>query len=177
MITHLSRVTSLSLATVIAFAALDSTASAAPISSSRPVAITAPGTARVVIQSVDSTGGVVIQMEMSGHSYDEAAQAFAGSPSVNVVQDALPNASEGSSDSWHITITLTRTQARALIWGGTGAAAAAIGVATNGIGAVVAAGAFAAMASFASDAFEDCEYVELRMAPVSLEFDAFCISA
>lgn len=183
------RAVAIIVSAVTMFAGFTPAASAAGRESMGPNSATTNEPWWSVEEEGGSDGMLVSHLNLPGSSYEEAAQALATSSSVRVVRDISPEAagepSRGEADtddSWHVTVTMSRSAARAVIWGGTGAAVAAvgaaIGVVTAGVGAVVvaivSAALFGALASLASDALDPCDDVDLRVSPLSLRLEAFC---
>lgn len=110
------------------------------------------------------------------YSYEDAVEAFKDYPFIEVIRDPLPEGhakvKRGIQFKWHLKMTLTRTQLRAIIWGSGGAAAATASILSGGTGTVVAAAVGGVLASLASDALTCERYtvtVNLLMRPMNIE--------
>ncbi|GAA2417757.1 hypothetical protein ACFPFX_04580 [Streptomyces mauvecolor] len=112
--------------------------------------------------------GFAVNLAEWGYTYDEAVEAFKDSDVVQVVWGELPPAGDGRiqkrgvSFGWYVYVTLSQSQARAILFGSAATAAGIIGVITGGIGGAVAAGVYSYIASLGSDSLNKCKKVEIR---------------
>ncbi|MYV89958.1 hypothetical protein [Streptomyces sp. SID1034] len=147
-------------------AACASLVAAALIATVAPAANAAQST--TAAEPTGSSEGLAVNLAAWGYTYEEAVEAFKDSDVVQVVWGELPPAGDGRiqkrgvSFGWYVYVTLSQSQARAIMFGSAATAAGIIGVITGGISGAVAAGVYSYIASLGSDNLNKCKKVEIR---------------
>ncbi|MEJ8632344.1 hypothetical protein [Streptomyces sp. MS2.AVA.5] len=141
-----------------------------------------PGDTPVAIGEFPESPARVYLSAREGYTYEQAVEAFKDSKVIQVSRGEIPNASDkrvrrSTEDGWYVTVNLSEKEVRAIIWGGIGAAASALGVASvsagtaiggpagavaGALGASVAGGVASALASYLSDSVT-CKHYEIKI--------------
>ncbi|MEK2495567.1 hypothetical protein WN990_39120 [Kitasatospora purpeofusca] len=98
-------------------------------------------------------------LEAQGYTFEQVAAELADNPNVRVERTSQASGekqSRGVSIGWNIYVTLSQTQARAILYASSAAAAGIIGLATGGVGGVVAGVIYAYIGSIGSDGLNQC---------------------
>jgi hypothetical protein len=132
----------------------------AAMADSKPPALTA-ATAASDTETFALSGAT---LEKAGYTYEDAVRELVGNPYISAEREPVDEfiQTRGVSFGWYIYVRVNKSQAKALVYASATAAAGIVGLATGGVGGVIAASLATYAASVGADNLDRCKRWEFK---------------